>query len=61
MLDFVYVPHSYQVCLLSTSAVHMEKEKESSHHFKERPLKEETEDGSRTTGNEVYRMPHPIW
>lgn len=47
------------VCLLSTSTVHAEKQLP---HFKEREQVKEAEgDDDRTLGNEVYRMPHPIW
>lgn len=45
--------------LLSISIVCTEKD--SSPHFRERTLANETEGGDQTLGNEVYRMPHPIW
>ena len=45
--------------MLSTSTVHAEKQLP---HFKEREqIKEAEGDDDRTLGNEVYRMPHPIW
>lgn len=45
--------------MLSTSAVHTDKE--SLRHFKERAERKEPDDDEHTKGNEVYRMPHPIW
>ena len=50
----------WQLCrLLSISIVCTEKD--SSPHFRERTLANEAEGGDQTLGNEVYRMPHPIW
>lgn len=50
--------HKSTVHLLSTSTFHTEKELP---HFKDRAKKIETDDDDHTKGNELYRMPHPIW
>jgi len=48
----------YQVCLLSTCGV---QSRQNLPHFKERAGKKGSGVGDETGGNEVYRMPHPIW
>ena len=50
--------YHHQVRLLSTTSVSRQKDLK---HFRELAEKQDGMDDDRTKGNEVYRMPHPIW
>ena len=56
--NFLHIKLFCQACLLSTCGVQSHQDLP---HFKERSGKKVSGDSDHTAGNEVYRMPHPIW
>lgn len=60
MFLFIHIFYSFlfQVRLLSTTGVSRQKDLK---HFKAGAEKKDSVDDDHTRGNEIYRMPHPIW